>query len=776
MISNIIATNRSAAGLRATAMLPAVLLAAGTVIAADLEEITVTATRRTESVQNVPISISAVTGVALEAAGIEDFDDLVSSVPSLSMKSSGPGRTKLNIRGISSAAGFAPTVSYYVDEMPISTISSGSSTSFAQTVVSPKMFDLNRVEVLRGPQGTLFGSSSMGGTVRLITNQPNLDEFEGKIAGEVSSTTDGGLNYSVNAMLNMPIGNKAALRAVASSTDRNGFIDRVFDDGAGNAGVVSDVDTEETDSIRLALRYDVTENTYIQPTYFNQTMSMEGKPNFDGPSNSPLTQNRRFDAGEPFEDEVEMVSFTINSDMDGFNLMVNVSQLDRDFVNVEDITDSIDFLGDPGIFGYGLAPSANFVDEVVELEDETFELRLTSNSDQDLRWVLGLYSKDAASTANYRMMRGFEFVSDQGLANTRDVNSYDETAIFGEGTLDFAEDFSFTLGLRYLDYKFSQQKQDWGYVYDPGAGGLTEEQASTLDVKASDQEVHYRATLTWSAFEAGNVYMTSSDATRPGGGNRPIPRSTDPADGNAFFCDQELNALGITGNPTSYGGDSVDNLEIGLKMEPTDALRVNAAIYRIEWGDLQQRISTSGACGFNFTGNIGKAESTGIEAEVVAALTETLTLIGGFGYTSAEFTQSVAQAGINNGDLLTDVPEFTASVSLDWAAPWRSGELFALGNLSYVDDTLEIPGSASTDVAACCTIDSTNVKPSYTLLNLRLGYISNNDWQASVFIDNATDEEAYYSYNDAIAVNVPGFDRTARNRPRSIGIAAQFNF
>ena len=757
------------------AALPAMLLAAGSTSAAELEEITVTATRHVKSLQDVPISISAVSGDDLAAAGIEDFDDLISAVPSLSMKSSGPGRTKLNIRGISAATGFAPTVSYYVDEMPISTISSGSSTSFAQTVVSPKMFDLDRVEILRGPQGTLFGSSSMGGTVRLITNQPSAEDFEGSVAGEVSSTTDGGLNYSVNAMVNVPMGDRAAIRVVGSTTDRNGFIDRVFDDGDGNSGKVENVDTEKTDSVRVALRYDVTDSTYIQPAYFRQKMSMDGKPNFDGPDSNATRQFRRFDAGEPFDDDFEMASLTLNSDFDGFSLLVNVSTVERDFQNVEDITDAVDFLGIPDIFDYGPAPSANFVDERVELDDETFEMRLASTGGSDFQWVVGLFSKDAESTANYRMQRGLEFVTIQGLANTRDTNSYEETAVFGEASMIFAENFEFTLGLRYLDYDFAQLKDDWGFVYDPGAGGLPEDQANTLDVKASDSEVHYRATLSWNAFEAGNVYVTSSDATRPGGGNRSIPRSTDPADGNAFFCNEDLNELGITGNPTSYAGDSVENLEFGIKMEPRDNIRFNAAAYLIKWKDIQQRISTSGGCGFNFTGNIGEAESTGLEAEVFAALTDNLTLSAGLGYTNAEFTETVSQAGVVKGDKLPDVPEFTASVNVDWSAPFRQGELFFLGSVNYVDDTLEIQGDSNTDVSGF-SIDSGNVKPSFTLVNLRLGYQSDSNWQASFFIDNATDEEAYFSYNDAIAVNVPGFDRTARNRPRTFGISAQFDF
>jgi len=637
------------------------------------------------------------------------------------------------------------------------------------------MFDLNRVEILRGPQGTLFGSSAMGGTVRLITNQPSMDGFEAKVAGEVSSTTDGGMNFGLNGMVNLVTSDNSALRLVASVTDRDGFIDRIYDDGAGNSGRVSDVDSEQTNSLRASFRYNVTDDFYIQPTYFYQKMEMDGKPNFDGPDSDPLNQYRKFDAAEPFDDKFEMFSITLNSDFDKFSVMFNFSQIDRDFVNVEDMTDAIDFL-DQVAFGYGPTPVANYVDEWVELDDETIELRITSNTDANLQWLIGYYTKDASFTANYRMQRGFEYVSTTGLANTRDVNSYEEDAFFGEASLAFAEKFSFTLGLRSLSYDFSQQKEDWGYVYNPGGGGLPENMASLLDVSASDSETHYRATISWQAFDAGQVYLTSSDATRPGGGNRSIPRSTDPADGNAYFCDQELTALGIVGNPTSYGGDAVENLELGIKVEPSDSIRFNAAIYRIEWTDIQQRVSTSGACGFNFTANLGKAESTGLEAEIFAAVSDNMTLSAGLGYTKSELKESIPQLGISSGDLLTDVPEFTLSANIDWSKPWREGELYVLASVNYVDETLEIFGKADKDVSACCTIDSTNVRPSYTLVNFRVGFISDSNWRASLFIDNLTDEEAYYSYNDAIVVNVPGYDRTARNRPRTIGISAQFSF
>ncbi len=738
-------------------------------IFAALEEVVVTATKRAASIQDVPLSISAVSGEKLEAAGIQDFDDLAASVPSLSFKSSGPGRTKLNIRGISAATGFAPTVSYYIDEMPISSVSSGSSTSFAQAVISPKLFDLDRVEVLRGPQGTLFGSSSMGGTVRLITGQPNLDEFEGKVGAEVSSTSGGGLNMTVNGMANVVLSEKAALRVVGSKTDNNGYIDREF---AG--GMVENVNTEETESFRASLRYQLTDDTWVQPAIFTQTMDMDGKPNTDGPTYDDR-QVRPFDGAEPFNDEFTMTSLTMGSDFEKFSLTANFSRMDRDFVNVEDMTDAVDFLGQAAIFGYGDAPSAAFVDEDISLRDETFEVRLASTTADDFQWVLGIYNKSAEVNADYRMGRGFEYVTDRGLANTNDRSSYDESAVFGEGSLAFADDFTFTLGLRYLDYSFSQHKEDWGYVYNPGAGGLAEGEASTLDVSASDQEMNYRATLMWNFSEDGQMFVTSSDATRPGGGNRSIPRSTDPSNALAYACDQDLNALGITGNPTSYAGDSVENLEIGIKVDPTSNLRINASAYRIVWSDIQQRVSTSGTCGFNFTANVGEAVSTGFEAEVTAVVNENFSINAGLGYTQAEFSETVAQANVNDGDLLPDVPELTTSVTFDYSTALETGEVFFLGTISYVDETLELPGSANTDTSGE-SIDSGNVKPSYTMIDARIGYDSGDNWEAALFVDNLTDEVAYYSYNDAIVVNVPGFDRTARNRPRTVGISANMRF
>ena len=742
--------------------------------AAQLEEVVVTATKRSQSLQDVPMSISAVTGDALERAGIQDFEDVANSVPSLSFKSAGPGRTKLNIRGISAATGFAPTVSYYIDEMPISSISSGSSTSFAQAVISPKMFDLDRVEVLRGPQGTIFGSSSMGGTVRLITGQPKIGEFEGKVAAEISDTDEGGLNYTLNGMVNTPISDKAALRVVASTTDNDGYIDRLV----GGSVVQEDVNTEETNSLRASLRWEIDDTSYIQPAIFTQNTEQDGKPNFDATraDNSTLTQNRTFDLAEPFEDDFTMASVTYNKDFGGMSLTANISSIDREVNNVENIAQPIINVGLPVFAGIA-------AEELVELDDMTYEVRLASGDESSLQWVAGLYRKDVEIDAGYRMQRGFEQTLTtigatvfEGLANTQENKTYEENAIFGEATYAVSDKLDLTFGLRYLDYDFTQVKTDWGLVF----GAFTQASATPLQVAASDSSLNYRITLDWAYSDSGNIYFTSSDATRPGGGNRSVPRSTvnSPATSVAFACNNDLNALGISGSPDSFDGDEVQNFELGWKADLNDAVRINAAIYRINWDDIQQVVNTSGDCGVNFTANLGEAESTGLEVELTAALTDNLTLTAGLGLTEAEFSETISLGGTNlvtDGDQLADVPETTLSLSADYIIPTANGEFFALGSLNYVDESLEIAGDENTDVSGNGIVQG-NVRPSYTLVDLRFGYKSEKNWTASLFVDNATDEEAFYSFSDVLALPTGTFDRTVRNRPRTIGVSFGYDF
>jgi outer membrane receptor protein involved in Fe transport len=259
------------------------------------------------------------------------------------------------------------------------------------------------------------------------------------------------------------------------------------------------------------------------------------------------------------------------------------------------------------------------------------------------------------------MQRGFKFMSNEGLANTQDLKTYQETAMFGELTYSFNDQLDLTVGARSLDYDFTQYKEDWGFVY----GDTNRAASNVLDLTADDSDTSIKVTGSYQLSEDGQIYATYSDGSRPGGGNRSIPRSTDASNSTAYACDQDLNALGINGSPDVYAGDSVKNNEFGIKTMLNDSIRFNAAIYRMTWENIQQSVTTSGACGFNFTANLGEAESTGAEIEMNAAVNDNLNINFSLGYTDAEFKQNVASAGISSGDQLGDVPELTYNINVD---------------------------------------------------------------------------------------------------------------
>ena len=643
-----------------------------------LEEVVITATKRSTTLQDASMSVSAISGDQIQRSGIADFEKLATTIPSLSLRTSGPGRTKLNIRGISAATGVAPTVSYYLNEMPIQTISSGSSTSFQQANLSPKLYDLERVEVLRGPQGTLYGSSSMGGTVRLITGKPLVGEEEGSFNFDLSDTKEGGINYVANGMVNVATGDNGALRVVASYTDNEGYHDRVN----RNTGMKfeENVNTEETTGVRVTYRQEFAD-TYVEPSVFYQKTEMDGKPNFDGP-NDDFQQRRDFDAPEPFDDEFTMLSLTVGHSFEGMDLLATVSNIDREVDNIEDITDAQTVI-------FGSASEPLFADENAKLDDTTAELRLNSSNNESLHWMFGAFYKDSNADAGYRMGRGFPMdINPYGLANTQDERDYEEMAVFSEITYDFGESFSVTVGGRYLDYTYEQNKEDWGWAFangddpDPGA----REFANNLNQSVSDDDVHAKLTGTWHLDETSQLYATVSNGSRPGGFNRTVPRSEDPANSVAFACNRDLNALGLTGSTDAFDGDEVMNYEFGWKAELGGALRFNGALYFLEWDDIQQVITLSGECGVDLTANLGKAESQGAELEMLAAVTDNFTVSIGASYTDAELKDDVPTAGVEAGDRLPDVPEWTANVTLDYTLPCENGDWYGIASYNYVDE------------------------------------------------------------------------------------------
>jgi outer membrane receptor protein involved in Fe transport len=521
---------------------------------------------------------------------------------------------------------------------------------------------------------------------------------------------------------------------------------------------------------------------------------MDGKPNFDGPV-SDSAQFAPYDASEPFDDEFTLINLTYSHDFYAMSLLASYSQIDRKFKNREDITD-----GGPLIFGdLGMLPGPGFSNELVDLDDETIEVRLTSNSESNLQWLLGYYRKDATGDAGYRMAEGWDpmdvfdanddcpdapscpgqdgvpDVYFNGLANTQKLQEYEEDAFFGELTYDLNDSFSITAGLRSFSYDFHSLEENWGFAFN---GDLPRDQANVRDAVISDSGTQEKLALTYQFRDGNQVYVSAATGSRPGAINRVIPRSTDPGEAIGFACNNDLIALGVD-DPSGYDGDEVTSTELGWKLLFNDSVRFNGALYDVKWDDIQQLVLTSSICGNNFTGNLGEASSTGVELEFTAAISDRLLLNAGLGYVDAQFNETILSPDdvviVEKGDRLADVPEITWNLGLEYTIPASSGEYYLLGSVNFVDETLEVPGRSSDDVSGA-GIDSGNVRSDYTLVDLRAGFISESGWEVSLFVDNATDEEAVYGYNDAIAFTFSPADPTVRNRPRTVGVSAHYNF
>ena len=383
------------------------LLGAGTIVraqqdsgapSAGLEEIVVSAQKYKSTIQDTPISMSAVSGEQLAAQGITSVEDVMHQIPSISMRSSGPGQTEYEARGLASNGGAAPTVGFYLDEVPLSPPALA---QVGKVVIDPDLYDINRIEVLRGPQGTLYGSGSMGGTVKVITNLPKLNTWEGSIQSDISGTQGGGLNGRGNFMVNAPIGELFALRVVGTDAERSGWIDRVVlnpfpqDVGLSRGNilaapvqqVVKDVNTEHLYGGRASLLFQPSEDFSAVLTVLYQRMKMAGYDEFDSPPGDQyLAHYQVANIPEPIDDTVHIYSLTVTANLGIADFTSATAYWNRDVSQTQDASESIGFVN--GFYPYPPITQS----ETDESKQFSQEFRLASrDADSRLRWVGGVF-------------------------------------------------------------------------------------------------------------------------------------------------------------------------------------------------------------------------------------------------------------------------------------------------------------------------------------------------------------------------------------------------
>ena len=728
-----------------------------------LPDIIVTASKRgDEALRDVPISIQALTGETLTKSGATQFSEYATRVPSLSFQDLGPGDKKYIIRGITSTG--AATVGTYYDE---AVISADNRNDGGGRNVDLKLFDIERIEVLKGPQGTLYGASSESGTIRIITNKPNSHEFSGYIAGELSDTHKGGTNYDLNGALNLPIvDDKLALRVVGWWIDDSGFIDQI----RLPAGRKNNVNTDETAGGRATLRYTPTHNfTLTASATYQKTHSdgssrytPEGTQSFSTVGFPPVAGGDLLNTDlsrSPLDDKVRIYSLTGEYDFEHGSVVATTNYFDRKFLFNFDSSPILFFFGVP-IPGITIQPQSRRI--------WSNELRYSSKFKGPFNFVVGAFYSREKSDFEVQVVKINQFGdpagpfsplnSDDALSTPNgntffgriDNNKLNQYALFGEATYDITSTLKATVGARYFHNSLKSDQ-----VTTHPFGGFSGSPPGPQQNSASDKKTTFKGNISWKPNDDVLVYVTAAQGFRTGGLNQ--------AD------------LPFASNiPRSYDSDSLWNYELGTKLTLLNGrLRVDAAVYHIDWSNIQVR-QLDATQAFPFTGNAGGADVDGVEADVTGLIARGVTLEVGGSFQHARLTEDQVAPNFGlAGDRLPNVPKFSGSINFDVDRPLT-------GSLNYlIHADLSYHGSSRNTIAPLTRSppDPAHQDPfatdldSYTLFNLRAG-IKNDDWTATVFVRNLFDKRAQV---DAIAaVQDPLAYITVRPRTFGVGLSRKF--
>ncbi len=744
-------------------------------------DIVVTALRRNTRLQETPLAISATSGAALAAAGTTSFADLTRNAPSLRVVDSGPGQRRVLIRGIQSSG--EPTVGVYYDESPVSGSVSTSSDA-AGTTPDFRLFDVQRAEVLRGPQGTLFGSGSMGGTLRIIFEKPKTDRVEGAVSGNLSKVKGGSEGWSLDGMINLPIvEDKLAVRVVGYYNQFAGYVDNIIRSNDPNAKNVVDT-TPAGDGLlrnrknindgysaggRLLVRFTPTERMTIDLAGFYEKVSTEApmwrleESRIQGRKYVSQARGR---AGN--YDKNRIYNGTFRYEFDGFNLIGVTSYFDRDRIAVSDVSDT--FNGRDTAAGcrtYLLRSVGNCTDAQLasylpatraiqqsslyqpqSVKNWVNELRVSSDNESPFQWTAGIFLEDRKT-----MVRSTLLIADPQTGALPDINNpatlaYDRTindklkqkAAYVELSYKFFDQLTFTAGTRYYDFKKSVGGRiDVGQIHY--LSSVTPYQVA----KNKEDGFIYKFNLSWQANPSLLFYAQAAQGFRPGGVNQ---------------------VIGLPAALAGYASDSIWNYELGAKTKVMPGVYFNLAGYRIDWDNLQVSARTTGTGSvFGLIANAGAARIWGLEAELTADITSNFQISGNMGYTDAKLSEdqisTIVTATGRKGDRLAFIPKVTAGISAEYTQPINDG----------MEGTVRVDasrvGKSYSTLAPADTFR--RVIPSHELANLRFGVQHpDGDWGAYLYVNNLLDDTAINSSSSSS--NTGGLTNTYSAPPRTIGI------
>lgn len=758
-----------------------------------LEEVIVTATKRAESMQDVAVSMTAITGEALDDFGVSNFEDFARTLASLNYTSAGANKLKLIVRGLSDGPPenadyqIQSTVGIYIDETPVTS-----------AVATPDLhvLDLERIELLRGPQGTLYGAGSMGGTLKMVTNQPDLESFSGRIEGTYASIDGGDEDYDLSAVANIPLGDSNAIRLVGYTKKDGGFIDNV-------ATGVENWNPIETAGGRFSWLFAPNEDWRITTTYMHQQADVTGRNRYEPELGDLLFYGPGPDSQK---DTIDLLNLSVKYQGWGFaDLVSSTSYYEGHNDYYFDWTDVGYVAAEPLFVFTGTDPLVwQHIDQTYEVVSQ--ELRLVSKGEGRSTWTAGLFVDsektgyvqtvwaDELATLMSITPLGSASVQPGGVAylgenviyfSDKNQQTVDQFALFGEYTYAFNDRWSGTVGARWFKVDIKNEGRSYGAQnmitgvatiaarerliaagIDPTPAAVAAEVFNSTglvggDVSASDDGINPRFGIEYRPGEDMLVYGLVSKGYRTGGVNSGL-------------------ATGF-GAPPTFGPDSLWNYELGMKTTlAQDRMTLNGAVYYLDWSDI---ISVGGINGFRYRINGGKASVVGAELDWAFQATPHWYFRAGAAYNDSQLEDNICSNLISTaectptsadviglkGDQLIGAPKFGATAAVQYdnqlteTLAWR-----ALLDYQHVGESWDRYNSQP------------DAKPQgdYETLNLRLSLFTQNGWEFSVFGRNLTDERGVTN-TTYVHGNINPAQEWLRwfvIRPRTYGVTARFAF
>ncbi len=758
------------AGLLATTMLTAAPAAASaqTASGTTLDEVVITAQKRAENLQDVPVSVLALGQTRLEELQVSDMADYVKFLPSVTIQSGAPGFTTIYMRGVASGensnhSGPLPSVGVYLDEQPVTTITGP---------LDIHVYDIERVEVLAGPQGTLYGASSQAGTIRIITNKPSTSGFEAGYDLEVNRVAHGGVGYGVEGYVNQPLGERAAVRLVGWALHDAGYIDNesasltyplgVPPDNLGpitvtNAALADDNFNEaDTYGARAALKIDLDENWSIMPTLNMQRTETDGAFFYD-PGRGRLNAARfRPDRSD---DKWAQAALTVQGALSNLDLVYAGAYMKRWVDTESDYSDYAyfyDTLLGYGAYWYDDAGEGIDISQYIQGKDyytkQSHELRVSTPSDLRARVTAGLfYQKQTHNIQQrYKIDDLADAISVPGWPDTiwltKQLRTDKDYAAFADAGFDVTDQLTLNGGIRFFKARNGLEGFfGYGAGYSSGTGEaacfgppvVEGSPCTNLSQLTKDSGETYRVNVEYRFDAARMIYATYSTGYRPGGVNRR---------GGA-----------------AYEPDFLKNAEFGWKTTWLgNTLRWNGAAFYEKWDDYQ--FSFLGQNGLTIIANGGKAKMRGVETDFVWAAAPGLTLNGAASFVDAELDQDYrAEPGgpilAPKGQSLPVTPKFKGNISARYDWETGVGQAYVLGALVH-------SGSAYSELRSA---DRALVgkMPAYTTFDLSAG-LSRGPWRVEAFAKNLFDEAG--QIDRAVACTVCTRVWVTPIRPRIVGL------